>query len=258
MAWRGPPRMTFAFLWGLGGGGGGAARGFLSILGLTRPEAARGGVRSRAGFCCFPRINAAGGRRGAALMSRLQAALYFFCFPLAAPRVARVLASPRRVRNRRAGLVGFGFERSLVSAVTCFWPDSGYYSTPSRPQCFKLIQLAAAAQNNESRLAGADPVSSQLDAYPTKTAAKSPFRPVSDGWRPLGRLCSLASMSYTTLAASAAGRYEQTQLTREPTILGRSPTHQSVAVERANARKSGRQASWTRESIFIFLLPGEL
>ena len=110
----------------------------------------------------------------------------------------------------------------------------------------------------KSGLAGADPVSSQLDAYPTKTAAKSPFRPVSDGWRPLGRLCSLASMSCTTLAASAAGRYEQTQLTREPTILGRSPTHQSVAVERANARKTGRQASWTRESIFIFLLPGEL
>ena len=82
----------------------------------------------------------------AAQMSRLQAALYFFCFPLAAPRVARVLASPRRVRNRRGGLVGFGFERSLVSAVTCFWPDSGYYSTPSRPQRYKLIKLVAAGE----------------------------------------------------------------------------------------------------------------
>ena len=189
-------------------------------------------------------------------MSRLRAALRFFWFPLAARRLATDFTPQRRLGNAELAAVGLGFERSLVSAVTCFWPDSGYYSTPSRPQCFKLIQLAAAGQNNESRLGWADPVSSQLDAYPTKTAAKSPFRPMSDGWRPLGQLCSLASMSYTTLAASAAGRYEQTQLTREPTSLGRSPTHQSVAVERANARKTGRQASWTRESIFIFLLPG--
>ena len=147
-------------------------------------------------------------------MSRLRAALRFFWFPLAARRLATVFTAQRRLGNAELAAVGLGFERSLVSAVTCFWPDSGYYSTPSRPQCFKLIQLAAAGQNNESRLGWADPVSSQLDAYPTKTAAKSPFRPVSDGWRPLGRLCSLASMSYTTLAASAAGRYEQTQQLR--------------------------------------------
>ena len=133
-------------------------------------------------------------------MSRLRAALRFFWFPLAARRLATVFTAQRRLGNAELAAVGLGFERSLVSAVTCFWPDSGYYSTPSRPQCFKLIQLAAAGQNNESRLGWADPVSSQLDAYPTKTAAKSPFRPVSDGWRPLGRLCSLASMSYTTLA----------------------------------------------------------
>ena len=104
------------------------------------------GYELEADFFSFPRINAAGGRRGAAQMARLRAALYFFCFPLAAPRVASVRASPRRVRNRRAGLVGFGFERSLVSRVDPFWPDSGYYSTPSRPQRYKPIKLVVAGE----------------------------------------------------------------------------------------------------------------
>ena len=112
-------------------------------------------------------------------------------------------AALRRLGNAELAAVGLGFERSLVSAVTCFWPDSGYYSTPSRPQCFKLIQLAAAGQNNESRLGWTDPVSSQPFFDQHKTAAKSPFRPVSDGWRPLGQLCPLASVSYTTLARSS-------------------------------------------------------
>jgi hypothetical protein len=95
-----------------GGAGGGrsvmATSGIVSISvvfpGLRR-SAGRGkcrGYELEADFFSFPRINAAGGRRGAAQMSRLQAALYFFCCPLAAPRVASVRASPRRVRKTQS------------------------------------------------------------------------------------------------------------------------------------------------------------
>ena len=87
-------------------------------------------------------------------MSRLRAALRFFWFPLAARRLATVFTAQRRLGNAELAAVGLGFERSLVSAVTCFWPDSGYYSTPSRPQCFKVIQLAAAGKTMNPGLAG--------------------------------------------------------------------------------------------------------
>ena len=125
-------------------------------------------------------------------MSWLQAALYFFCFPLAAPRVASVRASPRRVRNRRAGLVGFGFERSLVSAVTCFWPDSGYYSTPSRPQRYKPIKLVVAGELvNPAGSQGLGPIGcGSMDG--TEPRLRVLLGPGSDGWRPLRQLCGLS------------------------------------------------------------------
>ena len=87
-------------------------------------------------------------------MSRLRAALRFFWFPLAARRLATVFTPQRRLGNAELAAVGLGFERSLVSAVTCFWPDSGYYSTPSRPQRFKLIQLAPRGKTMNPGLAG--------------------------------------------------------------------------------------------------------
>ncbi len=166
-------------------------------------------------------------------MSRLRAALRFFWCSLAARRLATVFTPQRRLGNAELAAVGLGFERSLVSAVTCFWPDSGYYSTPSRPQRYKLIQLAPRGQNSESRLVWADPVSSQPFFDQHKTAAKSPDRPGSDGRRPLGQLCSLASVSYTTLAMLRS-RCAQTQQTRGISVSSAVPgTNFVVLLKRA-------------------------
>ena len=81
------------------------------------------GRAALASILCFPRITAV--RRSARRnqMSRLRAALRFFWCSLAARRLATVFTPQRRLGNAELAAVGLGFERSLVSAVTCFWPD---------------------------------------------------------------------------------------------------------------------------------------
>ena len=73
---------------------------------------------------------------------------------------------------------------------------------------------------------------------PRKTGAKSPLRP-ADGWQHFFQVCSLASMSYTTLAASAC-RSEPNAANEGALTSHACPRHQFCGVlERA--RETGSQ-----------------
>ena len=82
-------------------------------------------------------------------------------------------------------------------------------------------------------------------------AAKSPNRPSSDAWRPLGQLCYLASVSHHARSARQLRRPLRANAANEGAGLSAAVVElNSEAAKQASARKTGTQSPWTRESTF--------
>ena len=178
-------------------------------------------------------------------MSRLQPALYFFCFPLAARRVPSVRAALRRVGNAEPVQVGFGFERSLVARGRSFWSGCGYYTTPSRPQRYKLTRLVAAGKTMNPPW---QPEFVEDQWVVDGHREGSPARPGSDGWRPLFQLCSLLVCLHHASQSCCSQRYAQTQQTRGSHVSSAVPGTNFGRYSREREKPAARTHIWETTS----------